>query len=326
MTSFNTNQHWMACTLQNICLFILLTSVHCKKVADFKCRNGTIFDERPFCVMEDYDKDEIPLVDGPMNITVITKLDDIIQVDDITKSVTIAMVLGISWFDDHLEMNPNSTAWHDDDIRYTFPAANIYDFLWKPATDVLNVKAFKTKQIFEPQDFSFVYEDHRLYYQVPIEVTLNCPLFSFDSYPFDTQTCELYIGNHQYTREAILYNGHLFYNTNNQRPLQYNVEEIVAMPFESGLHDLVNYAFSLNGTVTLWPMESSYFVVKMEFKRRFQPFLLRTYLPSFLLVFSSWIGFLIEPSSVPGRIALSVTLLLVLINMRYKGVLQQVDN
>ena len=151
--------------------------------------------------------------------------------------------------------------------------------------------------------------------EVPVEVTLNCPLFSFEYYPFDTQLCELYIGNYWHATDEMLYKGTLNYNSSHQRPLQYDVKEVRAMPFEYGFHNWTNY-MSSNGEAIPNSIEYSYFVVKMEFKRRVQPFLLRTYLPSVLLVSCSWIGFLIDPASVPGRIALSVTLFLVLINMR----------
>ena len=39
------------------------------------------------------------------------------------------------------------------------------------------------------------------------------------------------------------------------------------------------------------------------------------YLPSFMFVVTSWVSFLIKPEVVPGRMALLVTLFLVLINI-----------
>ena len=43
--------------------------------------------------------------------------------------------------------------------------------------------------------------------------------------------------------------------------------------------------------------------------------LLQVYLPSFMFVVTSWVSFLIKPEVVPGRMALLVTLFLVLINI-----------
>ena len=50
-------------------------------------------------------------------------------------------------------------------------------------------------------------------------------------------------------------------------------------------------------------------------RRIFQPFLMRSYLPSAIFVVVSWVSFTIDPTVVPGRMALLVTLLLMLINI-----------
>ena len=49
--------------------------------------------------------------------------------------------------------------------------------------------------------------------------------------------------------------------------------------------------------------------------RLFQPFFLRSYLPSAIFVVVSWVSFTINPLVVPGRMALLVTILLMLINI-----------
>ena len=54
---------------------------------------------------------------------------------------------------------------------------------------------------------------------------------------------------------------------------------------------------------------------KIRLRRRFLPYLLRVYVPCVLFVVISWLSFLIDPAMVPGRLALLVTLLLLLINM-----------
>ena len=56
-------------------------------------------------------------------------------------------------------------------------------------------------------------------------------------------------------------------------------------------------------------------MLQVKMTRIFQPFILRSYLPSAIFVLVSWVSFTIDPSVVPGRMALLVTLLLMLINM-----------
>ncbi len=52
----------------------------------------------------------------------------------------------------------------------------------------------------------------------------------------------------------------------------------------------------------------------LHLERIMIPFLLNVYLPSGVLVAGSWIGFFIPPELVPGRMALLVTILLMLMN------------
>ena len=54
---------------------------------------------------------------------------------------------------------------------------------------------------------------------------------------------------------------------------------------------------------------------EMRLKRNSLKYLVNYYLPSGLFVLVSWVGFLIPPEIVPGRMTLLVTLFLVLINI-----------
>ena len=51
-------------------------------------------------------------------------------------------------------------------------------------------------------------------------------------------------------------------------------------------------------------------------ERSLVPFLMNTYLPTALLTIASFIGFLIPVDMVPGRMALLVTIFLMLVNIR----------
>ena len=54
---------------------------------------------------------------------------------------------------------------------------------------------------------------------------------------------------------------------------------------------------------------------RIDFKRSRSPYLLNVYLPTGLLTFISFIGFLIPVDIVPGRMALMVTIFLMLVNI-----------
>merc|ERR1712147_10039 len=54
---------------------------------------------------------------------------------------------------------------------------------------------------------------------------------------------------------------------------------------------------------------------EMTLERHFTSYIITYYLPSGLFVVVSWISFLIPPDIVPGRMALLITLFLVLVNI-----------
>ena len=72
----------------------------------------------------------------------------------------------------------------------------------------------------------------------------------------------------------------------------------------------------MTNSVLLLTRESySIYGFDIQLERHFQPHFMRTYLPTGLLVCTSWLSFLVDPNIVPGRMALLLTLLLVLINV-----------
>jgi len=54
---------------------------------------------------------------------------------------------------------------------------------------------------------------------------------------------------------------------------------------------------------------------QMQIKRKTMQVLVQVYLPSFMFVIVSWISYLVKPEVVPGRMALLVTLFLVLVRI-----------
>ena len=145
-----------------------------------------------------------------------------------------------------------------------------------------------------------LFKDKRIWYEFPLQITLNCPVLDYETYPLDEQVCLFFIGSYQYDEEQSIYRGNMFYNKYHQRPLQYGVKEIVALPFEEGLVNYSQYYSTSNGKLYYENDTYSHFGIKMVFTRQLQPHLISTYIASTLLVVSSWVGFLIEPASVPG--------------------------
>ena len=84
---------------------------------------------------------------------------------------------------------------------------------------------------------------------------------------------------------------------------------------------------SLGETLTIQETGINFSVAgfNADLKRILMPFVIDVYLPSGLLIVISWIGFVIPADKIPGRMALLVTILLMLINLEVQVNLKQVS-
>jgi hypothetical protein len=67
--------------------------------------------------------------------------------------------------------------------------------------------------------------------------------------------------------------------------------------------------------VPFWGTGYSSSGFNVHFTRFITPIIIKVYIPSSILVVSSWVSFLIPPELVPGRMALLVTVLLMMLNL-----------
>ena len=304
-------------------IFVLLVTIRRHNLVDSKCVGDTgVRSDLPFCIGQEYRRDALPHQnDNPINITILANILEILDINDLESTVSISLRLGMSWIDPRLNVNHNSLGWLDDDdddvgVRYTYLNSDWRHKLWIPDIDIINIKRFKTGKVLGGEFTLKLFEDKRLWYEVQVEITISCPLFNFKKYPFDRQVCVLLIGSFRYDIKKTIYMGYLVDNKENQRMLNYNVENVEALSFRSCILSHEHYYFKKEGNIGYTSHAHSYFGIKMEFHRLLQPHLRLTYFPSILLVIISWIGFLFGVSKVVARVGLQVTILLVLIKMR----------
>ena len=309
----------------NIILIFVCFSNFCgivfgKTPSELICENETNSTTLPFCLKESYRKEYPPFINNtPLNVSVIVVFDDIVEVSDDEYTVTFNGILALSWIDTRLQILHNSTSWEDIDEGDFYSPLNVkfLEHVWRPDLDIPNVKTFEIKKVLDTQRQFGMFRNKRISYDFPVQITLNCPNFEFSNYPFDTQFCDFLIGSYAWKTDRILYTGNIQYNQSKQRPLKYAVNYVKPLSFKDGIREFTNFYHTPNGSIKFEKEEYSHFVIKMEFTRKIQAHVISFYLPSFLVVLSSWLGFLIGTASIPGRLTVTVILLLVLINMRY---------
>ena len=304
-------------------LILLLILINCFRwiicLENTRC-SGNLTNIHPFCLPDSYDKDDDPdsNPDQPLDIYIHLVIEDIIQINDYDTTITLKLTIFIGWIDNRIEILSNSSDWVIEDGEETWTKLNPkwIKYLWMPDIEILNMKELKIPEFVSKPNGLELYESKRLWYDFPAELTITCPQFNFERYPFDNQICKIMMGSYQYYASEMRFKGSIVYKERHQRPLQYKINNIRRIePYDSVASEH-EYWLTKNGVIDSDYYNYSRFVVDIVLERSIQQHVMRTYLPTSFFVMSSWIGFFIDVSAVPGRITLSVTMLLVLTQIR----------
>ncbi len=190
--------------------------------------------------------------------------------------------------------NPNFLFQEDREFHESLKLPYTFAVLRKPARKSA-LKAFNlTKE--DPPDPNVFYVEMVSW----VQLTVNCKM-DFGWYPFDQHNCyvlETMLSRDQNGTKLV---GSYAYKAALQRQLQYHVRAENLPESFTGIK-LFYYKLSMTG----W---------RLNLKRKISVHLQETFLPTALFVAVSWVSFIIPPESIPGRMALLVTLLLVLVNI-----------
>ncbi|TRY73728.1 hypothetical protein TCAL_02532 [Tigriopus californicus] len=258
---------------------------------------GIDFSLTPYCLPQDYNKDIVPPTDGPLYINVDIWVFEVSKIDDISLSMTFELYFDLTWKETRLNINESSEEWSDKGVM---GSTNFVQSIWLPDIQILNLKEFRKRTIVTDVAGLIIFKDKRVLYTISTEAVISCPM-KFSAYPLDHQECKFNVGSYIHDATQIFFNGTFGHDVKNQRAQQY---EIGILPLDDADKTIVwvNRNYSQTG-------------FKINLIRRRTPVLLQTYLPSGLFVIVSWISFIVPPEVVPGRMALLVTLFLVLVNI-----------
>ena len=230
------------------------------------------------------------------------RLYDIQEVNDFEHTLKLDMGLNIKWWEPRIDINftsPLSTEAREE----FFPIPLSYmKVLWTPDVEVYGMNAYQSPKVFNDRmaSLSINQEGVLIYSNRPI-ITLSCHM-SFEKYPFDSHQCIFRAGSFAYHNEIVSCTSSQEYPDDSfQRSLQYVVK----------LRDLPFQYQSWTSPKHVW--ETCGFSI--ELKRTKTQMMFQVFLPSTALVIISWFSFIINPSVVPGRMGMLLTVFLVLINI-----------
>ena len=273
------------------------------------CNTNTDF---AWCLPEDYNKEISPwhfrqLTNSRLPWLYIFEFNiiDIHEVDDQTQTVTLEMLFKIKWYEPRIVINVTSTEWKEHTMKVDgedyvgIPISQMQEF-WIPDIEVYRLKKYTTQNVLRPTASFRTNGNKLLRYVARVEMVLSCQM-DFGKYPFDVHVCTSQQGSFYNTQGIVDCNSSFSKNDTKQRTLQYEVK-VLDLPKEYHTTEVYGSLWATCG-------------FQMVFTRKKIPIFFQVYLTSTLLVFVAWVSFLINPTAVPGRMGLLVTVFLVLINI-----------
>ncbi|XP_040576873.1 glutamate-gated chloride channel subunit beta [Lepeophtheirus salmonis] len=272
---------------------LILLSAGFSHQEELKCVSG-------FCLPRNYEKLESPKPLKTTTIHVEVDVMDVLNVNDKEFSVTLSMYFSVRWEEPRLITNHSrphvSGEMTPIDLEFLH-------HLWVPNIFIYDLRSFNTLNVLKKLAGVWISEDKEIYYNQAAAVTFLCPM-RFDKYPLDSHICKFRVGSTNFNIKRMRFAETLltFDPTLRNTILDYSM----SMDLLREEDRILEYGALGNYSIT---------GIEINFIRHKLKYLYVYYLPSGLFVVVSWASFLIPPEIVPGRMAMLITLFLVLINI-----------
>jgi len=288
-----------------ICLLALAPPRLTAGKRGFKCSAGI---SKSLCLPDNYSKFELPYTEQTNVIGVSIDIDEVLRINDKDYSITFSTYFNVEWRERRLNMFPSfgASLRPDNSTEHVMVPMNL-EFvkdLWLPNIFIYNLKTYKVIDVLSKLAGLWIDTDKNVLYSQATHITFICPM-RFDKFPLDTQTCKFRVGSYSYDSSKLLFitkNAGYSSGGTNSIALDYDISITTLAPEDSVLDYGALGNFSLSG-------------FEMVLTRYVSTYIITYYLPSGLFVIVSWISFLIPMDVIPGRMALLVTLFLVLVNI-----------
>ncbi|CAG0904527.1 unnamed protein product [Darwinula stevensoni] len=174
--------------------------------------------------------------------------------------------------------------------------------VWKPDTFFVNGKRSYLHKITVPNRLLRLSSDGTLLYSQRLTIKASCPM-RLKRFPLDTQVCPLQVASYGYRARDVVYRW-------NSKLVSFEEELSLAQ------YDMVNWTYDSG---VLEPTEMSFVTVWFHLERRAGFYILQVYIPCYLIVSCSWVGFWIHRKDAPGRVGLGATTVLTITTMGFVG-------
>jgi len=268
--------------------------------------NGTYV----WCLPKEYNREKHPFAYShmvnkslPWDYDFKFVVEEISNVNDKAQTMSISMYFGVSWLDPRLNINHSATEWYEvktgpkDEVNVSPESLK---YIWYPELEIYGLERFGRQRVLKEMSGVRIRRNRTIHYELGVRITISCRMM-FDDYPLDAHTCQFQVGSYYDTEKTVKCSSQYVYDESRQRSLQHFIE-FEPLPERDQSVVLPSGTYAACG-----------FQVKLV--RKTMQYLVQVYLPSGMFVLVSWVSFLIKPEVVPGRMAMLVTLFLVLINI-----------
>ena len=269
--------------------------------------------EHAACIPQGYSKYELPDSDDVDNITRIDiqlAIQEVLRINDKDYSISFSTYFNVYWHERRIRLRPDfgkeqlEAGTKPTDVSVPTNLEFVKD-LWVPNILIYNLKSYRVIDVLNQLAGLWITPSKQILYSQATHITFICPM-RFDKFPLDKQTCKFTLGSYSYNDAKMVFKtmdaGYSAPKVSNSIALDYAITITKLKPEDTVLDygNLGNY--SLAG-------------FEMVLHRYVSTYIITYYLPSGLFVIVSWISFLIPMDVIPGRMALLVTLFLVLVNI-----------
>ncbi|XP_050524094.1 glutamate-gated chloride channel isoform X2 [Daktulosphaira vitifoliae] len=236
-----------------------------------------------------YDKTILPIYQKPLIINNSIALVTLSSPDETSLKYEIEFLLSQEWYDERLQFNNRN---------YTFLNGYHYqNLIWLPKVNFHMNGDFKPFQ--RPAQYSLnIFENGRVEYTTRHHLLLNCQGF-MNVFPFDTPLCTFSMESISYENIDVKYQ----WDNNKKYMKKYHYFKTVNAYLER------NRTNECDATER-WRGNFSCLQVDLIFSRDKTFYISTIFIPSFILVTSSFITFFLEWNAVPARTIIGVTTML----------------
>ena len=278
------------------CFLLCLTLIKSESSFEECLNNGGQKLINTVCVPKNHNKFIVPQI--PLDINATIALKSIQSIDPHKYGITGLMWVWTTWKDPQLVANSTQ-----DSREFTPVSKNVLDLIWVHDLFVYQLKEDQEMNT-KPKNLVHIGNiNGEVYVTVAMRhlVTVNCKM-DFSNFPFDTQTCVFEFGIIEMNSNFVNIKSNLYNQMTTQASVefQYEIEEHRG----EKLLPLLGYNNSFET-----------FGIKVILIRNIHSYVWNYFIPVCGMSLTGSISFLIMPEAVPGRIALLITLQLVLIQI-----------